>query len=93
MQQECVEKNMNTMFLLMAEYETATVPLSQVCEKYFGMKSATAERKASENRLPIPTFRTAESQKAPRMVHIADLADYIDQQREESKAVHRAMQA
>jgi len=93
MQRECVEKNMNTMFLLMAEYETATVPLSQVCEKYFGMKSATAERKASENRLPIPTFRTAESQKAPRMVHIADLADYIDQQREESKAVHRAMQA
>lgn len=84
---------MNTMFLLMAEYETATVPLSQVCEKYFGMKSATAERKASENRLPIPTFRTAESQKAPRMVHIADLADYIDQQREESKVVHRAMQA
>ena len=92
MQRECVEKNMNTMFLLMAEYETATVPLSQVCEKYFGMKSATAERKASENRLPVPTFRTAESQKAPRMVHIADLANYIDHQREASKAVFLATQ-
>lgn len=86
----CVEKNMNTMFLLMAEYETATVPLSQVCEKYFGMKSATAERKASENKLPVPTFRTAESQKAPRMVHIADLADYIDEQRKASRELHSA---
>jgi len=78
------------MFLLMAEYETATVPLSQVCEKFFGMKATTAERKASENKLPIPTFRTAESQKAPRMVHIADLADFIDRQRDESKAIHQA---
>ena len=81
---------MNTMFLLMAEYETATVPLSQVCEKYFGMKSATAERKAAENKLPIPTFRTADSQKAPRMVHISDLAEFIDRQREESRAMHQA---
>jgi hypothetical protein len=81
---------MNTMFLLMAEYETATVPLSQVCEKYFGMKATTAERKASENKLPIVTFRTAESQKAPRMVHIADLADYIDCQRKVSRELHAA---
>lgn len=81
---------MNTMFLLMAEYETATVPLSQVCEKYFGLKSATAERKAADNKLPLPTFRTADSQKAPRMVHISDLAEFIDQQRAQSKALHQA---
>lgn len=81
---------MNTMFLLMAEYETATVPLSQVCEKYFGMKATTAERKAADNKLPIPTFRTADSQKAPRMVHIADLADYIDVQRKASRELHAA---
>ncbi|MCZ4058186.1 pyocin activator PrtN family protein [Pantoea sp. LMR881] len=82
---------MNTMFLLMAEYETATVPLSQVCEKYFGMKSATAERKAAENRLPIPTFRTGDSQKAPRMIHIADLAEFIDKQRSESRSMHQVV--
>lgn len=81
---------MNTMFLLMAEYESATVPLSQICEKYFGMKPFTAERKAAENKLPIPTFRTGDSQKAPRMIHIADLADFIDKQRSESKMMHQA---
>ncbi|NRH22918.1 pyocin activator protein PrtN [Pantoea sp. PNA 14-12] len=84
---------MNTMFLLMAEYETAAVPLSQVCEKYFGMKAFTAERKAADNKLPIPTFRTGDSQKAPRMIHIADLADYIDKQRAESRQIHQSIYA
>jgi hypothetical protein len=79
------------MFLLMAEYESATVPLSNVCEKYFGMKPATAERKAWQNQLPIPTFRAGDSQKAPRLIHISDLADYIDKQRQESREVHQAI--
>jgi hypothetical protein len=47
------EVKMNTMFLLMAEYGSATVPLSQVCEKYFGLKSATAEKRAAMGDLPI----------------------------------------
>ena len=71
---------MNTMFLLMAEYGSATVPLGQVCEKYFGLKPATAEKRAAMCELPIPTFRAAESQKAPRMIHIQDLANHIDAQ-------------
>lgn len=54
---------MNTMFLLMAEYGSATVQLSQVCEKYFGLKPSTAEKRAAMGDLPIPTFRVAESQK------------------------------
>lgn len=76
---------MNTMFLLMAEFETATIPLTQICERYFGMKPATAERKAWLNQLPVPTFRAGDSQKAPRMIHVADLAEYIDKQRRECK--------
>lgn len=72
---------MNTVFLLMAEFETASIPLSDVCEKYFGMKPATADKKAALGQLPIPTFRAGESQKAPRMIHIQDLADYIEKQR------------
>lgn len=64
----------------MAEYGSATVPLSQVCEKYFGLKPATAEKRAAMGEIPIPTFRAAESQKAPRMIHIQDLANHIDAQ-------------
>ncbi|MFJ5329416.1 pyocin activator PrtN family protein [Pectobacterium versatile] len=52
---------MNTMFLLMAEFNSATVPLADISEKYFGLKPATAEKKALIGELPIPTFRAANS--------------------------------
>ncbi|KGA39565.1 pyocin activator protein PrtN, phage related protein [Pectobacterium odoriferum] len=72
---------MNTMFLLMAEFNTATIPLSDIAERYLGMKPATADRKAGAGDLPIPTFRLGDTQKAPRMVHVKDLADFIDNRR------------
>ncbi|HFD7738008.1 pyocin activator PrtN family protein [Serratia marcescens] len=77
---------MNTMFLLMAEFGTATIKLAEISERYLGMRPATAEQKAAEGKLPIATFRVGSSQKAPRMVHVQDLADYIDQQRKDAKA-------
>lgn len=73
---------MNTIFLLMAEYETASIPLAVVAEKYLGMKAETAAVKATDGTLPIPTFRLADSNKSPRMVHLQDLAEHIDHQRE-----------
>ncbi|WP_082300983.1 pyocin activator PrtN family protein [Photorhabdus luminescens] len=76
---------MNTTFLLMAEFETATIPLSDIAERYLGMKPATAEQKASLGLLPLPTFRCNDSQKSPRMVHVSDLAELIDKKRKESK--------
>ncbi|MDP9568762.1 UNVERIFIED_ORG: hypothetical protein J2806_004449 [Kosakonia oryzae] len=82
---------MNTIFLLLAEFETASIPLADVCEKYFGMKSATADKKAALGQLPIPTFRAGESQKAPRMIHIQDLADYIEKQRAAGKELFEQM--
>ncbi|MCU1787712.1 pyocin activator PrtN family protein [Pectobacterium carotovorum] len=84
---------MNTMFLLMAEFNSATVPLADISEKYFGLKPATAEKKALIGELPIPTFRGADSQKSPRMVHIQDLANHLDKQREKGKALFQSLQA
>lgn len=76
---------MNTMFLLMAEYETPAVPLSDICEKYLGVKPSTAEKKALLGELSLPTFRLGESQKSPRLVHLQDLAELIDRKRKEAK--------
>ncbi|MEN4606027.1 pyocin activator PrtN family protein [Pantoea agglomerans] len=76
---------MNTMFLLMAEYETATIPLSVIAERYLGMRPSTADKKAGCGELPIPTFRIGSSQKSPRIVHVSDLADFIDSQRKAAK--------
>ncbi|HHR5538648.1 TPA: pyocin activator PrtN family protein [Klebsiella quasipneumoniae] len=76
---------MNTVFLLMAEFGTATIPLAQIAERYLGMKPSTADKKAGAGDLPIPTFRIGDSQKAPRMVHVKDLAEFIDTRRKEAK--------
>ncbi|WP_374053693.1 pyocin activator PrtN family protein [Xenorhabdus taiwanensis] len=73
---------MNTTFLLMAEFETSQIPLSAIAEKYLKLSPATAERKANEGKLKIPTYKMNDSQKSPRIVHVHDLAEYIDGQRE-----------
>ncbi|MBI6547827.1 pyocin activator PrtN family protein [Xenorhabdus lircayensis] len=72
---------MNTAFLLMAEFETSQIPLSNIAERYLKMSPGTAERKANEGKLDIPTYKLNDSQKSPRIVHVNDLAAYIDQQR------------
>lgn len=79
---------MNTLFFLMAEYDTVTPALSDICEKYLGMKPRTAEDKAALGRLPIPTFRLGDSQKAPRLVHLEDLAHHIEKMREIAQKEH-----
>lgn len=76
---------MNTMFLLMAEFEKVNIPLSDIAEKYLGMRPSTADQKATEGKLPIATFRIGNTQKAPRLVHVQDLADHIDKQRKDAK--------
>ncbi|CNK43292.1 Pyocin activator protein PrtN [Yersinia mollaretii] len=77
---------MNTMFLLMAEFEMAVIPLSVLADKYLSMSPATADKKANAGDMPIPTFRIGNTQKSPRMVHVQDLADFIDEQRRKAKA-------
>lgn len=77
---------MNTVFLLMAEFNTPTILLSDIAERYLGMKPATASRKADAGDLQIPSFRLNDSQKAPRIVHVSDLAEYIDKERTKAKA-------
>ncbi|WP_187650766.1 pyocin activator PrtN family protein [Xenorhabdus indica] len=73
---------MNTAFLLLAEFETSQIPLSSIAERYLSMSPGTAERKANEGKLNIPTYKLTDSQKSPRIVHVNDLAAYIDKQRE-----------
>lgn len=79
-------ESMNTLFFLMAEFNTANIELSAVCQKFFGMSPATAEAKANSCLLPVPTYRVGTSQKAKRCINILDLAEWIDKRREEGRA-------
>lgn len=83
---------MNTVYLLLAEYEAADIPLEQVAQKYLGLDPAMAKRQAALQKLPLPCYR-AGSQKSPWLVRITDLADFLDKQREQAKRDWLAMNA
>lgn len=63
---------------LLVLYRTAAVRLDEICSTYMNLKPRQAEALAAKNALGVPTFRLRESQKAPRMVKLNDLAEFID---------------
>jgi len=69
---------MKTVFLLMAEFDTSQINLEDMCEKYLKMDVRTAKRKAKLQQLPFPVSHDPASQKAPYLVHVIDLAEYLD---------------
>ncbi len=77
---------MNTLFLLMAQYEgKAVIPLDRVCADYMNLTVEKFKRKRLEGEIDIAVIRLgAESQKAGLGIHLKDLADYIDRQRDKA---------
>ncbi|WP_095196952.1 pyocin activator PrtN family protein [Pseudomonas sp. Irchel 3A7] len=75
---------MKTLFLLMAQYDGQTIiPLSQVCKDYFThLTTDMFQRKVMAGQIRIPITRLEPSQKSAKGIHIADLAAYLDMQRE-----------
>jgi hypothetical protein len=77
---------MNTLFLLMAQYEgQAVIPLERVCEDYMHLTVEKFKRKRLDGEIDIPVIRLgANTQKAALGIHLNDLANYIDRQREKA---------
>jgi hypothetical protein len=68
-----------TMYLLMAEFGSRMmIPLEELAKSVLGMSINTAKRRAKSCELPFPTVKLNESQKAPYLVSIQDLANYIE---------------
>lgn len=76
-------KTMNTVFLLMAQYDgRVIVPLDQVCRDFFSHLSLDKFlRKVNAGEIDLPVTRMEASQKSARGVHLQDLAAYIDKRR------------
>lgn len=75
---------MNTVFLLMAEFETADIPLKKCCDKYFGLGEKKALARARLQQLPVPAYRGG-SQKSEWLISANDLAQHIDQCRQQAR--------
>jgi len=76
---------LNTVFLLLAEYESAHVPLERVATKYLGLTRKEAFSKANAHSLPFPALRVSGS-RAPWMVDIRDVDEWLDNERQNARA-------
>lgn len=79
---------MNTLYHLLAEYESIHVPLTRISEKYLNLSSPEACRKANAQSLPFPSFK-ADGLRSVWMVDLRDMAEWLDRLRTETKRVHR----
>lgn len=83
----------NSLFLLVARYQSPVVPLETIVKDYFGhLQIEEARRKANKQQLPFPVFRSEKDNKKSKwMVNIADLALYLDKESKIAKEDHLAM--
>ncbi len=70
-----------TIHLLMIEYGSKTCVQLEELTDLLGISLKTAQRKANTQSLPFPVFKAYESNKAPYVVLISDLAVYFDNRR------------
>ncbi|SET78188.1 pyocin activator PrtN family protein [Thalassotalea agarivorans] len=67
------------LYLLMAEFGSRMmIPLEELAQSVLGLSINVAKRRAKSCELPFPTVKLNDSQKAPYLVSINDLANYIE---------------
>lgn len=85
---------MKTLMMLLAKHEAPVITAEQCCAEYFAPLTLTVfMRKVGAGDIPLPLIRMEASQKGAKMVHLTDLADYIDQKREAAVKELKGMRA
>jgi Pyocin activator protein PrtN len=86
---------MKTILMLMAKHDgAAVISADTCCKEYFAPLTLTVfMRKVGNGEIDLPVARMEASQKGARMVHLQDLADYIDRQRDAAAKELKAMRA
>ncbi|WP_045860347.1 pyocin activator PrtN family protein [Teredinibacter purpureus] len=83
---------LSTVFILMAEYQQADIPLDIIAEKYFAHDKDKMQRYARGFKYPFPVFRGG-TQKSQWLVNVNDLANWIDQKRSEAQHQQQTLSA
>jgi hypothetical protein len=86
---------MNTVFLLLAAHHgAAMLPADVVCREYFApLTLPVFLRKVGSGEIELPLVRMERSQKGAKLVHMGDLAAYIDRQRESALKELKALRS
>ncbi len=80
----------STFFGLMAEFETAEIPLELVNEKFLSLTINEAKKRASLGTLPFPAYHGS-TNKSPWLVSASDLALYLDKKKEVARSDWKKM--
>jgi hypothetical protein len=81
-------KTMKTAMILLAQYEKAIIPVEAICRDYFThLTPAVFLRRASTGDIKLPVVSLGGTQKGAKGVHLNDLAEYLNQVREDAKKV------
>ncbi len=78
---------MKTLYLLLARFESPVVQLKEISDEFLGLSPKNAEEKIKSGDIDLLTFKLRDSAKAPTMVHLEDLARFVDDKHLEAKMV------
>lgn len=78
----------STYFALMAEFNTAHIPITEIGKKYFGYDDQKSKTTAAKSQYPFPVFRVG-TQKSVWMVDIAVMAEYLDKVKEKANQEYK----
>lgn len=84
-----------TLFMLLAQYDgKPMIPAETACKDFFAPCTyATFLRKVQDGQIPLPLVKMERSQKGARMIHLSDLADYIDLRRGDAEREMKKLRA
>jgi hypothetical protein len=79
----------STIDCLFLKYHSTTVDLMDVAKEYYPhISKAEVLRKANNQEFPFSVFKIDQSKRAPFLVHIKDLADALDKERESASKTY-----
>ena len=84
--------NTNFHYALLFRFQNPTVELKTICEEFLGLKPATASQRAKACDLPFPTFKLLDSERAPTMINIQDLAEHMEKKYLEAEKDYQSVQ-
>ncbi|EDL52592.1 hypothetical protein VSAK1_13636 [Vibrio mediterranei AK1] len=77
---------MNIKYALHATFGKPIIPVSAICEDFFGCRVKTANERIRAHTFPVPAFRLTDKNSGDYFVNVDDLADYITEQQTKAKA-------
>jgi len=74
-----IDNDDSTLSILLRKFNyNELTKLEDICDEYFNMNYDTAKKRANEHQLPVPAFRSGNSQKLPFVINLRDLAQLIE---------------